>query len=119
VAGSSAGPQKQILDRLFTPKKCSKGQSDKITALTTEMIAVDMQPLSMVEDVGFNALIACVELDYKMSCRKTVTCHMEKLYSNCSASIKRELSNTIHGVNNRLLDVYEHTVMHHCSEPSH
>ena len=27
----------------------------KITALITEKIAVDMQPLSMVEDVGFNA----------------------------------------------------------------
>lgn len=35
--------------------------------LGTEMIAVDMQPMSMVEDVGFNvALMACIEPDYKM-----------------------------------------------------
>jgi hypothetical protein len=35
-----------------------KGRSEKIRALITEMIAVDMQPLSMVVDVGFNALMA-------------------------------------------------------------
>jgi hypothetical protein len=29
-----------------------------MTALITEMNVVDMQPLSMVEDVGFNSLMA-------------------------------------------------------------
>ena len=43
-----------------------KGLSEKITALTTEMIAVDMQPLSMVDDVGFNTLMAYLEPAYKM-----------------------------------------------------
>jgi hypothetical protein len=37
-----------------------------ITALSTEIIAVEMQPLPMVEDVGFNALMAYIEPDYKM-----------------------------------------------------
>ena len=33
----------------------------EITALITETIPVDMQPLSMVEDVGFTALTAHLE----------------------------------------------------------
>lgn len=55
---------------------------------------IDMQPLSTVEDVGFNTLMAYLEPDYKMPCRKTVTPLMEKLYNDCSASTKCELSNT-------------------------
>ena len=62
--------------------------------LITDMIVVDMQPVSMVEDVGFNAPMAYLEPDYKMPCRKTVTARMEKLYNDCSAGTKRELSNT-------------------------
>ena len=49
-----------------------KDTGRKITALITEMIAVDMQPLSMVKDVGFNALMAYLEPDYKMPGLKTV-----------------------------------------------
>ena len=68
----------------------------------------------MVEDEGFNTLMVYLEPDYKMPCRKTVTTLMEKLYNGCSASTKHELSNTICGINNRMLDVDEHAVLHHC-----
>ena len=71
----------------------------------TEMITVDMQPSSMVEDVSFKTpLMTYLEPDYKMPCRKTVTALREKLYGDCYASTKRELSTAIRDIN-RLLDV--------------
>ena len=50
--------------------------------LIAEMIAVEMQPLSMEEDVGFNTLMVYLEPDYKTPCRKTVKALMEKLYND-------------------------------------
>lgn len=66
IAGNSAGPQQQTLNWLFTRKKCNKGWSEKITALITQIIAADMQPLLRVENVGFNVLMAYLEPDYKI-----------------------------------------------------
>ena len=77
---------RQQTDRLFTQNKCNKRRSEKITALITEMIAVDMHPLSTVGDVGFNILMAYLE--------PSRTARVEKLYNDYSASTKRKLSNS-------------------------
>ena len=58
-------------------KECDNGWSKQITSLIREMIAVDVQPLLMVEDVGFNTPMAYLEPDYKMPCRRTVMALME------------------------------------------
>lgn len=50
IADSTTGTTQQTLDS-FTHKRCNKGLSEKMTALITEINVVDMQPLSMVEDV--------------------------------------------------------------------
>ena len=120
LAATQASEQETI-DWVFTGKKYDKGRREEATALITETIVVDMQPLSMVEDAGFNALMAYLEPDYKMPCReKKVTARTEKMYNDCSASTKHELSNGPYSdVNNRWTDLYENTVMHHCNEPSH
>ena len=55
------------------------------------MVALDMQPMSVVEDEGFKKLISFLEPDYTMPCRKTVTSRVIKLYQDCSAKIKRLL----------------------------
>ena len=60
------------------------------------MITIDMQPLLM--DVGFNALMAYLEPDYRMPGLKTATARMEKLYNDSSACTKHKLSNTTYVV---------------------
>ena len=60
------------------------------------MVALDMQPMSVVEDEGFKKLISFLEPDYTMPCRKTVTSRVIKLYKDCSAKIKRLLDQTMY-----------------------
>jgi hypothetical protein len=66
-SGSAGGTLNHLKGKHRDPTRCwqqyNKGRSEKITLLITEMIAVDMQPSSMVEDVSFTALMVYLESD--------------------------------------------------------
>ena len=94
--GASASGARQTTMRQFAAKKCEKGRSDSITNLIGEMVALNMQPMSVVEDEGFKNLIRFLEPDYTMPCRKTVISRVTKLYQDCSAKIKLHLDQTMY-----------------------
>lgn len=80
------------------------------------MIAVDMQPLSMVEDVRFNThdISRTRLLDTMWKNRDGLN------YTMIALQIQSASSQTPYEADvNKLLDVDEHAVIHHCNEPSH
>ena len=57
-----------------------------------EMIALDYQPISLVDDVGFSRLISALEPHYAMPSRRYITeTIMPKLYENCKKGVESEI----------------------------
>uniref|UniRef100_A0A667YW07 BED-type domain-containing protein n=1 Tax=Myripristis murdjan TaxID=586833 RepID=A0A667YW07_9TELE len=94
-AGASGGQQQASITE-FLSRKCNKPRNEAITNLIAEMVALDMQPVSIVEDDGFYKLIKYLEPEYELSCRRTVSSRVTKLYHDCSAQIKRLLNQALY-----------------------
>ena len=62
-----------------------------------EMIALDYQPFSLVDDVGFSRLIGALEPRYVMPSRRYITeTIMPKLYENCKKGVENQLKGVPH-----------------------
>lgn len=62
-----------------------------------EMIALDYQPFSLVDDVGFSRLIGALEPRYVMPSRRYITeTIMPKLYENCKKGVEGQLKGVPH-----------------------
>lgn len=72
-------------------RRCDAVRSRSITDLITDMITKDMLPLSFVEGEGFRKLMACVEPEYKVPSRKTVTARVESTYDTMASNLKSQL----------------------------
>lgn len=69
-----------ITDYTCKPKKCDKARSEHITNLIAEMVALDMQPVSIVEDDGFfRQMKYQTEPGSEIPCRATVSSRVSKL----------------------------------------
>ncbi|XP_056132772.1 E3 SUMO-protein ligase ZBED1-like [Lampris incognitus] len=75
---------------------CDKAWGEKITNFIVEMVALDMQPLSIVEDVGFKRLVEYLEPGYSIPSRKTITTRVGKMYQDCGSKTKHQLLHTPH-----------------------
>ena len=59
----------------------------------TEMIALDSQPFSMVDDPGFTQLVRELEPRYSLPSRKHVTEKtLPRMYSMVKAAVKKQLA---------------------------
>ena len=72
-------------------RRCDAVRSKRITDLITNMITKDMLPLSFVEGEGFRKLMECVEPEYKVPSRKTVTARVESTYDTMASNLKSQL----------------------------
>jgi len=62
-----------------------------------EMIALDYQPFSLVDDVGFSRLVSSLEPHYTMPSRRYITeTIMPKLYENCKKGVESQLEGVAH-----------------------
>uniref|UniRef100_A0A8C5GJC3 BED-type domain-containing protein n=1 Tax=Gouania willdenowi TaxID=441366 RepID=A0A8C5GJC3_GOUWI len=75
----------------FRVRKLDSSRAEKITGLMTSMVAKDVLPVSFVEGVGFRELMAFLEPDYQVPCRKTTTVRLEKMYEDKAASLRESL----------------------------
>ena len=70
-----------------------QGTSQAVHKRLGEMIALDFQPISIVEDVGFKRLVNILEPRYNLSSRKYVT---ETVLHKIYTGIKEELFKLVH-----------------------
>lgn len=61
-------------------------RAEEITKVICKMIAIDMQPLSIVEDAGFIEVIKVLEPGYTISFRKSITNRTRNLYDEVRES---------------------------------
>lgn len=73
------------------PKQVSSVRSEEITKAICKMIAMDMQPLSIVEDIGFIELIRVLEPGYTIPCRKTIANRTRNLYEEVKEEVNKKL----------------------------
>lgn len=67
-----------------------------ITQKIAQMICIDMQPYSIVEDKGFRELIKAAEPRYVMPSRKTFSTEIiPNLYSQTVATVKSDVNNAV------------------------
>jgi len=53
-------------------RPCTESRQEKITQLLSQVIIVNMLPLSLVDNAEFIELMACMEPNYKVPCRQTI-----------------------------------------------
>ena len=66
-------------------------RSEQITQQIAKMIAVDLQPLSIVEDHGFRELIQLFVPQYVMPSRGTIRKRIELFHSNMEVSLRTKI----------------------------
>ena len=77
--------------------KAGDKRREKITHLIAEMICTDMQPVSVVEDIGFRKLIQYLEPRYPMVTRKYLANNvLPELYEKQCTAIRSELRKVEH-----------------------
>lgn len=87
--------QTKLEDSFISKWKIDDPRSVPITNLIAEMIAVDNQPISFVEDKGFNRLMRLVKPKYQVPSRKHVgETVIPQLYEKLKKTIQDELSKT-------------------------
>lgn len=70
--------------REFTTRPITISRQKKIDQVLINMIATDMQPISIVENVGFKSYTAALDPSYKLPTRKRVTEHLlQQEYESC------------------------------------
>ena len=72
----------------------------KVTKRIAEMIAIDSQPFSIVEDTGFTRLLACVCPRYAVPSRKYFS---EKIIPEMYTNLRQRLFKDLHSDDNSLL----------------
>ena len=55
-------------------------RAKRLTRKVCEMIARDIRPISIVDDVGFLSLMKETESRYLVPCRSTISQHLDDLY---------------------------------------
>ena len=91
----STGKQ-AMMTRYVTPVAklpYSSERAKKLTTLICEMMARDIRPLSIVDDVGFLNLMKEAEPCYIVPCRSTISRHMDELYMTEKHRVRSVVSN--------------------------
>jgi len=75
-------------------RPCAESRQDKITQLLSKVLIVNMLPLSLVDNVEFIELMACMEPNYKVPCRQTITARLDSMYKTLATTVIEELKET-------------------------
>ena len=85
----------KTLEETYELKKIwdiNSSQAQKIHFAIGEMIALDSQPFSIVEDVGFKRLMKVLKPNYELPSRKYFTSNIiPTIYSRVGAKIKKSI----------------------------
>lgn len=73
-------------------RRCTNVRNQQLTSMITDMVAQDLLPLSFVDGTGFRQLMSCVEPEYHVPSRMTITRQLEARYEACAQGIKDQLS---------------------------
>lgn len=73
-------------------QQCSEGRATAITERITNMIALDLKPIRMVEGEGFCELLHYLEPGYKIPCRKHVTKMILKKHESVREKLQSKLN---------------------------
>jgi len=79
LAGSLVLSISKSQTRMTSYKTVTPARSKRITQLIGNMVAVDLQPFSMVEDKGFRELLELLAPGYKVPCRGTIKSRVDLL----------------------------------------
>ena len=70
IGATTSSSQASMRDYTYNKsKKCDKAGSEHISNLIAEMVALNMQPVSVVEDDRFVQLMKYLEPGYEIPCR--------------------------------------------------
>ena len=75
-------------------RPCTESRQEKITQLLSKVIIVNMLPLSLVDNAEFIELMACMEPNYKVPCRQTITARLDSTYKTLATTVIEELKET-------------------------
>ena len=81
VEGTSSSTLDDFVKRV-TPLPQSSEKAKKLTRAICEMIARDIRPISIVNDIGFLNLLREAEPRYSVPCRTTITRNLNDLYTS-------------------------------------
>ncbi|KAK6196084.1 hypothetical protein SNE40_001379 [Patella caerulea] len=82
----------EMVDGKVTPWSKADARTQRANSKLLEMIAIDLQPLSVVEDVGFRRYSATLEPRYKIPSKQEISRQMiPALYDKLKSQIKDEL----------------------------
>ncbi|CAB4011938.1 zinc finger BED domain-containing 1-like [Paramuricea clavata] len=94
---SKTKKQTTIIDTMLHGKYSSTcTRRRKIDDAVLKMITSDLQPLSVVEDAGFQSLLHLLDPRYKLPSRRTMTRMLPDMYSKRVKEIKQELEQISH-----------------------
>ena len=91
VTSTAQTGAQRTLDTFIVPsssRQCPPSRANAITEMITDMIAIDMLPISFVKGTGFRRLLRFVEPSYIPCARKLVTSRLEKKYGECATDTK-------------------------------
>ncbi|XP_076649885.1 E3 SUMO-protein ligase ZBED1-like [Halictus rubicundus] len=83
----------------YTPYTENDVGKKKIDELILNLITVDLQPFSIVEDIGFKNLLNFLDPKYILPTRKTLKTLLHERYVKEKVRVREELQNTCHFVN--------------------
>lgn len=85
---SGATSRKRKRPAKGTGRAVSDSRAEDITRGICKMIVSDMQPISIVDDSGFRALLEILEPGYKIPDRRTIDQRLKALYTEVRAKIE-------------------------------
>ena len=89
--------QKTLCESLASPEYTSTSTKRKsIDAAVFNMIVKDLQPVSVVEDEGFQLLVHTLDSRYELPSRRTIMQMLPEKYSEKCEAVKEELSRQAH-----------------------
>uniref|UniRef100_H3B362 HAT C-terminal dimerisation domain-containing protein n=1 Tax=Latimeria chalumnae TaxID=7897 RepID=H3B362_LATCH len=77
---------------LSSSRRCDQSHVERTAVLTAKIIAKDMLPISFVEGDGFKELMEYIEPKYTAPARKTIMARLEKLHTECAATVSDKLA---------------------------
>ena len=82
VETTSSSTLDNFVSKRVTPLSQSSEKAKKLTRAVCEMIARDVRPISIINDVGFLNLLKEAEPHYVVPCQTTITRSLNDLYTS-------------------------------------
>ena len=85
-------PTSQNILLFIQPTWCNEAKAEGISERVSEMIAMDMRPIQMVEGKGFWRLMSYLEPGYTVPSRKSFTTHINNKHTIGKTKLKTKLN---------------------------